>query len=203
MRTHHFRASAAVLTLGLIVAACGSDSGGSSSGATTPAATATTPAAAAATTSAPDATTPAAADAATLSDADLTAAAEAAAGKAGAPVTLEKKKVGIILIAGVAEIIQRMQEDAQAAADALGWELLVCDAQGDPAKMQQCGDTLLNQGANALIDTTIQPSVLQAQIQRAKSMNVPFINVAGVVDSDDYLINLSPEPGNRLGCIRV
>ena len=116
----------------------------------------------------------------------------AAAKNAGPKVNLPKETIGIILIQGQAEIVKRMQQDAQGAADALGWKLLVCDGQGDPVKMQQCGDTLLNEGANALIDTTIEPSVLQAQIQQAKSKGVPVVNVAGVTDPDPYMINFSP-----------
>jgi ABC-type sugar transport system substrate-binding protein len=120
------------------------------------------------------------------------AAGLAAAKRAGGKVALPKEKIGIILIQGQAEIVQRMQQDAQGAANALGWKLLVCDGQGNHVTMQQCGDSLLNQGVNALIDTTIEPSVLHAQIQRAKSMGVPVINVAGVTDPDPYMINLSP-----------
>ncbi|MDA2945619.1 MAG: substrate-binding domain-containing protein [Actinomycetota bacterium] len=177
----------AVLALSLAVAACGSDDDSSSD--TDPEATPTEAPSTAGTTDesepAPqgDERTQRAIDAGTA----------AALGEADLPSDIT---IGAISLAPI-EIIQRIDDEMTRATEAIGWEYVSCDGQGTPEVMQTCGDSLLNQGVDALILTVIEPSFITPQLEQAKEMGIPVINVAGIINDDPELIAAQLSPAER------
>jgi ribose transport system substrate-binding protein len=120
-------------------------------------------------------------------DERTTAAREAgleAAAAAGDPVEVPKITVGFVNIVGAVESAQRAEREFKRATDALGWTLNTCDAQGDPTKMARCSDSLLDQNVDVLTVLGIEPSLIKAQLQKAKSQNVPVVEFSGQVAAD-------------------
>jgi ABC-type sugar transport system substrate-binding protein len=111
-------------------------------------------------------------------------AEEAAAKVAEPPTKLPAKQVGILQILGSIESAQRAENALKEATGALGWSTTVCDAQGEPTKMASCGESLLNSGAEAIFVIGIEPSLIKAQLIKAKKMGVPMVEVTGQVEPD-------------------
>lgn len=106
------------------------------------------------------------------------------AGDEAGKAKLPELTAGILQIAGAPQSAQRAQYSMEQAIKSLGWKSIVCDAQGQPAEMARCGDTLLNRGAKVIFSISIEPSILSAQLKRAQKMGVPFVNYpGGVADS--------------------
>lgn len=110
----------------------------------------------------------------------------AAAGEedAGEPVDLPQRTLGFIQFTNEAEIAVRMQVAAEEAAEAIGWDFLACDGQGDPRKQGACGSTLLDRGADVILSNSIAPATTRAAIQRADREDIPWIVVGGLVPDD-------------------
>lgn len=153
--------AALVCALALLAAACGDDDDSSSS---TPAAD---------TTAATDERTQIALD-----------SGMEAATAAGDKVEVPKITVGFVNIIGAVESAQRAERTFKEAASELGWDTNVCDAQGDPTKMARCGDTLLDQNVDVLVVLGIEPSLIKAQLNKAKNQNVPVVQFSGQVADD-------------------
>jgi ABC-type sugar transport system substrate-binding protein len=107
------------------------------------------------------------------------AAGKKAAADAGGPVKLPKETIGVLQIVGAAETIQRDTDAIKQATALLGWKVNICDGEGDPAKMAACGNTLLNQKPDAIIGLNVEAAPVQAQMKRAKSQGIPWINAGG------------------------
>ncbi len=112
-----------------------------------------------------------------------TASEEAAAtlgdAKAGPSIKLPKLKLGILQLNAQAEVAFRIAEGARIPAQELGWDVVICDSQGDPAKMASCASSLLNQGVNAIMAVAIEPAPVMAQLREAKAKNVPWFIIGG------------------------
>lgn len=100
---------------------------------------------------------------------------------------LPKKKIGILQLNAQAEVAFRIAEGARIPAEKLGWDVIVCDSLGDPARMASCGDSLLNQGVDAVITVAIEPGPIMAQLRKAKEMNVPWITSGGGTTPNDLI----------------
>jgi ABC-type sugar transport system substrate-binding protein len=137
---------------------------------------------------------------------DRTAAAEAAgleaAGAAGEKVELPDTTIGFVNIVGAVESAQRAEREFKVAADVLGWTVNTCDAQGDPTRMARCADSLLDQNVDVLVVLGIEPSLIKAQLQKAKQQNVPVVEFSGQVASDPLFAGTyypdEPEAGQVL-----
>ena len=108
----------------------------------------------------------------------------AAAGAAGTAVEVPKITVGFVNIVGAVESAQRAERTFNEATDVLGWTVNRCDAQGDPTKMARCADTLLDQNVDVLVVLGIEPSLIKAQLNKAKKQNVPVVEFSGQVAAD-------------------
>ena len=108
----------------------------------------------------------------------------AAAEAAGDPVELPNTTVGFVNIVGAVESAQRAERTFREATDVLGWTVNSCDAQGDPTRMARCADSLLDQNVDVLVVLGIEPSLIQAQLNKAKSQNVPVVEFSGQVAAD-------------------
>ncbi len=153
--------AALVCGLAIVAAACGSDSSSSSSAADT---------------------TAQGGDAARAEKAKESGLAAATA--AGTPVALPATTVGFVNIVGAVESAQRAERTFKEAATVVGWKVNSCDAQGDPTKMARCADTLLDQNVDVLVVLGIEPSLIKAQLNKAKKQNVPVVEFSGQVAPD-------------------
>ena len=92
-----------------------------------------------------------------------------AAQAAGEKVEVPKTNIGFVNILGSIESAQRAERTFREAAGVVGWSVNSCDAQGDPTKMARCADSLLDQNGDVLVVLGIEPSLIQAQLKKAKS----------------------------------
>jgi ABC-type sugar transport system substrate-binding protein len=121
----------------------------------------------------------------------VTAAAAngAAAAKADADAVVAKLgsaklpaiTVGLNQIIGSNQSATHVQTVLQTALKAIGWKVVVCDAEGDPTKMANCETTLLNEGVKAIFSIGEESSVIAAGLQQAKAQGIPTFNIGGVV----------------------
>jgi ABC-type sugar transport system substrate-binding protein len=140
----------------LLIAGCGGDDGDSSSA---PATSGEAPAAAG-----PDAE-----------------AGAAAAEELGGAVELPAKTIGILQIVGGIESADRVEDQLKAAAGEVGWKTNVCDGAGDPTKWVTCGNSLLDQGVDAVVAIGIDPGQIRGVVNKAQSAGTPIMAVSGEV----------------------
>ncbi len=152
---------ALVCALAVVAAACGDDDSGSSSAA--------------------DTTAQGGADARAET---AKASGLEAATAAGTPVAVPATTIGFVNIVGAVESAQRAERTFKEATDVLGWKVNSCDAQGDPTKMARCADSLLDQKVDVLVVLGIEPSLIKAQLNKAKKQNVPVVEFSGQVAPD-------------------
>ncbi|MBM3677721.1 MAG: sugar ABC transporter substrate-binding protein [Actinobacteria bacterium] len=119
----------------------------------------------------------------------------AAAKKAGPKVKLPKLKAGFIQIIGAVYSAQRIERATKTAVQKIGWSWARCDAQGDPAKMESCGQSLLNQGVNVLFADGIEPSFINGTLIRARDKQVPVFIIGGMVTPSKLIYNYAPDEG--------
>jgi ABC-type sugar transport system substrate-binding protein len=117
-------------------------------------------------------------------------------------VEVPKITVGFVNILGAVESAQRAERTFKEATDVLGWTVNSCDAQGDPTRMARCADSLLDQNVDVLTVLGIEPSLIKAQLQKAKQQNVPVVEFSGQVASDPLFAGTyypdEPEAGQVL-----
>ncbi len=119
-----------------------------------------------------------------------TAAGEAA----GAPVKLEKKTIGIINFIGGLESSDRLVKTAQKAGNTLGYANIVCDGKGTPTLFVTCGNSLLDQGVDAIVQVAIEPGIIQPVLDKANKQGVPVIQIGGgSVPTGDMDGNYGPD----------
>jgi ABC-type sugar transport system substrate-binding protein len=108
-------------------------------------------------------------------------AGTAAATKLGKATVPSGITVGLNQIVGAFPQAQRIQNEFTTAAKAIGWKVVVCDAQGDPTKMANCETSLLNQGVKAVFSIGEESSLIAAGLQQAKAKGIPTFNIGGQV----------------------
>ena len=129
------------------------------------------------------------------SRADIAKAAGITAAKqAGPAITLKPKTIGIINFLGGIESSDRLKLTTQKAAKALGWKTIVCDGKGTPTVFVTCGNSLLDQGVDAIAEIAIEPGTIQPVLDKAKKQNVPVIQIGGgAVPQGDLSGNYGPD----------
>ncbi|MFC9978393.1 sugar ABC transporter substrate-binding protein [Gordonia sp. NPDC127522] len=80
------------------------------------------------------------------------------------------------------EFQQRLYQTATAAAEELGWEIKTVDTAGDPSKAAAGAVTLANQGVDAIIMSSVNPSNARAGLTRAAAKDVPIVMIGSEVD---------------------
>lgn len=108
----------------------------------------------------------------------------AAGEAAGPPVELPPGKLGLVEIAGVSEPNRRVIAGARSAAEALGWEVVTCDAEGDTTKMVSCYESLMAQNPTAIASVTVDQSIVGAQLAQARSRGIYTFNIGGATCCD-------------------
>lgn len=101
------------------------------------------------------------------------------------PVSVPPKKLGILVVYANNETAIDMRDAVKAASAVLGWQTLDCDAEGNPARMATCAESLLNQNVDALVSMTTESAPIAKQLARAKAAGIPTISFGG---------NVTPNP---------
>jgi ABC-type sugar transport system substrate-binding protein len=114
-----------------------------------------------------------------MSATEIQSLAKASAAKAGPPVAVPKKTIGYLRFAAESPADQRVYSAFVSAAGLLGWKVIPCDGAGDPTKFAACGNTLLNQQIDALVNDGIPPSLIAPTLAKAKTMGIPTIFTGG------------------------
>jgi len=130
------------------------------------------------------------ADAQAIVDAALPPISEWA-GPTESPEAATDKTIGIISCAQGAEGCVREAEGATEAAEALGWQVINIDGQGDPQRQLAGMNSLLDQGVDAIVLCSINAASIGDGMSRAQSMDVPVIAV----------VSPDPEPFGGLASI--
>jgi hypothetical protein len=199
----YYAATAGLLCAAVLAAGCGSSSNSSTTSTSAASATTTTSTSAATTTSAASSSLPAGVVLASGQGAPylpgpgvgkgigpMVGTAEGtqatawgtAAGKAlGTVSNPPHPTVGYLDILGGIESADRAANSVRQALKAVGYKMLYCDGAGDPTKWVTCGNSLLAQGAKAILLTGIDPSSIPSVVSSAKAKNVPILDCCGLV----------------------
>ncbi len=137
-----------------------------------------------------------------------TGSAKAKAQKSGAQAAKDdgtaelppNKTIGFLQILGGIESADRTANAVKTALAEVGYKMVLCDGQGDPTKWATCADSLLGRGVDAIFTTGIEPNAVAPQLKKAKSQDVPFIQVGGLVSPgyDGSYYPDEPEAGKIL-----
>jgi ABC-type sugar transport system substrate-binding protein len=111
----------------------------------------------------------------------------AASGDGGGTKKLEKKTIGIFSSQGPAEIQTRVIDATKAGAKALGWDVKVVDGLGDPAKMQQGMQSLVDSNVDAIIGVFLEPPPVEQALNAAQAKKIPVLAVGFVGTPSDYV----------------
>jgi ABC-type sugar transport system substrate-binding protein len=107
-----------------------------------------------------------------------------AAGKAlGKKVKLKHLTIGYLDIVGGIQSADRVDNAMRVAASHLGITWKYCNGAGSPTQWVTCGDTLLSEGVNIIVQTGIDPSSIASVVSAAKAKGVPILDMGGQVAS--------------------
>lgn len=152
--------TAATIALAGMLAACSSSSGASDSSASA---------------------------AAPAASATSSSAASPASTTSGGAEALTGKKVGVMASFSAAEVQARTLASIQAGADAFGWETTTVNGEGDPSKMQQRLQSLIDSKVDAIVLVFPVPAIIGKQLEAAKAAGIPVVS-AGFVSEETPLI---------------
>jgi ABC-type sugar transport system substrate-binding protein len=125
--------------------------------------------------------------------AEAVKAAEAAAKESGPETKLPPETIGLLQIVSGQESADRLQAAAERAAEKLNWKVIVCNSEGDPTKMASCTNSLINQGVDGLATIGIEPSLIAAQLSKAKAKGIPAVQGGGSTQLGDYNGTYGPD----------
>jgi ABC-type sugar transport system substrate-binding protein len=113
--------------------------------------------------------------------AKATAAGTADGTKLGKVSSPPHPTVGYLDIVGGIESADRAANSVRQALKAVGYKMLYCNGAGNPQKWTTCGNTLLSEGAKAIMLTGIDPSSIPSVVKKAKASKVPIVECCGSV----------------------
>lgn len=100
----------------------------------------------------------------------------------GVAVAEDKKTIGIAIYSMAADSCVMLVEDARAVADELGWEIMLLDADGDPATQADQMATLVAAEVDAIILNPTDTTSLIPAIQSAVDAGIPVCGVGMEMD---------------------
>jgi len=100
---------------------------------------------------------------------------------AGKKVKLKHLVIGYLDIIGGIQSADRVDNAMRVAASHLGATWKYCNGAGSPTQWVTCGDTLLSEGVNIIIQTGIDPSSIASVVSAAKAKGVPILDMGGQV----------------------
>lgn len=107
--------------------------------------------------------------------------------EAGGADSIESKTIGVMQTVGAAEVQERTLGAVEKAADVFGWETQVVDGEGDPQKMQQRLQSLVDAKVDAIVLIFPVPAILAKQLGAAQAAGIPVVS-SGFVAEETPLI---------------
>ncbi|MBS1893472.1 MAG: substrate-binding domain-containing protein [Actinobacteria bacterium] len=101
------------------------------------------------------------------------------AGEEKEAAKVPEAKIGIINFLNGIESSDRLADSTTFAAAQLGWKSTVCDGKGTPSQFVACGNSLLAEGVNAIVEIAIEPGQITPVLQKARSKGIPVVQVGG------------------------
>lgn len=108
----------------------------------------------------------------------------------GAPNSIEvpKKKIGLLIYVGASYIQKQLADEFVRAATAVGWEVIVQDAQGQPGLLSSISQSFVQQKVDAFVSIAAPPSSILPALQSFKKSGTPVVGLSGYVPDDENLI---------------
>jgi ribose transport system substrate-binding protein len=102
--------------------------------------------------------------------------------------------LGYLQVLGASESAIRLENDTKQIADMFGWDWVYCDAEGVPEQMQTCADSLMDQGADAIVSNGASVEVIGEQLARARDEEIPYVNTGGAQsDYEPFAAHFNPD----------
>lgn len=100
----------------------------------------------------------------------------------GGTAALDNRTIGVMQSVGAAEVQQRTLGAVEKAADEFGWDSQVVDGEGDPQKMQQRLQSLVDSDVDAIVLIFPVPAILAKQLAAAQTAGIPVVSAGFVAD---------------------
>ncbi|WP_159714826.1 substrate-binding domain-containing protein [Geminicoccus flavidas] len=97
------------------------------------------------------------------------------------PMAQEKPTIGLVQINQQALFFTQMNEGAQRKADELGAELVIFNANNDPAAQNNAIETYIAQGVDALVVVAIDVNGIMPAVQAAGEAKIPVVAVDAIL----------------------
>lgn len=91
--------------------------------------------------------------------------------------SIEPRTIAIFATQGQAEVQQRVIDSTKAAIAAVGWTSQFADGEGDPAKIQQRCEAMINAKPDAMLVIFAVPVLQTACFEAAQAADIPVLNV--------------------------
>lgn len=108
-----------------------------------------------------------------------------------------KRTIGIAAITLQSPAVGVQIATAERAAELLGWEVKVLNADGDPAKMAEIVSAFVTQGVDAILNVAIAPAQAQQGMQAAKEAGIPIIAIGAPLDDPQGLLAATYAPSDE------
>ncbi len=109
------------------------------------------------------------------------------------------KTIGVLDQAAASSANQIMEQVVNELADSLGWEVKSIDAQGSPEKITRGATTLQNEGVDALVAISIEPSLIRSSLEAFQGDDVPTCQIGGGQPASDLYTMQFGEDEFKLG----
>jgi ABC-type sugar transport system substrate-binding protein len=100
------------------------------------------------------------------------------AASSGTKICAPKKTIGIVDLIAESPIDYKTDQEAELAANDLGWKYTFIDAGGDVNKAETAVQGFVNQHVDMIIDTSVDSAPIRVGLQAAKSANIPVVELA-------------------------
>lgn len=95
-------------------------------------------------------------------------------------IKVAKKKIGVVDLTRAGSPIDNNTDlTIESAGKALGWDVQVIDAQGDPQKVARAAQTLVNQKVDGIITLSVDAPLIRQALTQARSNNIATCAVQG------------------------
>lgn len=121
---------------------------------------------------------------------------------AGAALAQDGKTYALVQINQQALFFNQMNEGAQAAADAAGANLLIFNANNDPAAQNSAIETYITEGVDGMVVVAIDVNGIMAAVEQAEAAGIPVVAVDAILPEGPQIAQVgvdNAEAGGMIG----